>query len=119
MSYKCYICGKEYSSPVEAANCTLTCHKKLQEQQELRELEISISNMFSDLQELCKEYSTRNNYVEPYVTFHIKNKGAAYNYVQCRQNNFKNNRDNLYQWKDAANDFVRLVKEFSDAEAED
>ena len=26
--FKCYICGKEYETPIEAANCTIDCTKK-------------------------------------------------------------------------------------------
>lgn len=27
--FKCYICGKEYDTPVEAANCTISCNDRV------------------------------------------------------------------------------------------
>lgn len=72
--FKCYICGKEYDTPVEAANCTLSCNGKLKEIKELEELKCSITASFEDLQELCKEYSERNSDTNIYITFHSEPK---------------------------------------------
>lgn len=72
--FKCYICGKEYNTPVEAANCTISCNDKLKEIKELEELKCSITTSFEDLQELCKEYSERNSDTNIYITFHSEPK---------------------------------------------
>ena len=40
--FKCYICGKEYETPIDAANCTIECTKKQEiEKEELRRKEIA------------------------------------------------------------------------------
>lgn len=72
--FKCYICGKEYDTPVEAANCTISCNDRLKEIKELEELKCSITNSFEDLQELCREYSERNSDTNIYITFHSEPK---------------------------------------------
>ena len=72
--FKCYICGKEYNTPVEAANCTITCNEKLQESKELKELENAITTTFKDLQELCTKYSERSKDTNVFVRFHSEPK---------------------------------------------
>ena len=47
MSYKCYICGKEYNSPERAALCTIQCARG--QRLELESLRTEIDNDISNL----------------------------------------------------------------------
>ena len=60
MSYKCYICGKEYETPKEAANCTISCANKAEESErkaKLKEIRNKIDIGYKELKDLCKQYS--------------------------------------------------------------
>lgn len=65
--YKCYICGKEYKDVVEAALCTLDCNKELQKKrnvEHLQELSYLITDKYTELKELCKEYSKLDSEID-------------------------------------------------------
>ncbi len=58
--YKCYICGRTYNSPVDAANCTISCSKKEENanvQKELQELREKIAVTYKSLKTLCENYN--------------------------------------------------------------
>lgn len=58
--YKCYICGRTYNSPVDAANCTISCSKKAENaniQKELQELREKIAVTYKSLKTLCENYN--------------------------------------------------------------
>lgn len=58
--YKCYICGRTYNSPVDAANCTISCNKKEENanvQKELQEIANKIDGTYKELKNLCEHYS--------------------------------------------------------------
>lgn len=66
-SYKCHICGKEYKTAIEAANCTIADNRKnklmeLQKEEELRlsklkKIKEGISSTYNDLYQQCKAYN--------------------------------------------------------------
>lgn len=55
--FKCYICGKEYNTPVEAAQCTMDCSKKQEDTARKKELGRIITDKYVELKALCEEYS--------------------------------------------------------------
>jgi hypothetical protein len=69
--FKCYICGKEYETPIEAANCTIECTKKQEiEKEELRRKEIAEQRRKESLKVLrdtiTKQYEGLKNNVNKY-----------------------------------------------------
>lgn len=54
--YKCYICGKEYNTPIEAANCTIKCNEH--KNKEYNELMNTIVNKYNELQTLCDKFNS-------------------------------------------------------------
>ena len=69
--FKCYICGKEYETPIDAANCTIDCTKKQEiEKEELRRKEIAEQRRKESLKVLrdtiTKQYEGLKNNVNKY-----------------------------------------------------
>ena len=96
MSYKCYICGKEYGSPREAANCTLECSNKMEEsekQAKLKELRDKIDSGYKELKNLCKQYSDISTTESVDISLNIydkliykSNNPDGLNYINCSDN---------------------------------
>ena len=71
MMFKCYICGKEYETPIEAANCTIECNKKQEiEKEEQRRKAIEEQRRKESLKVLrdtiTKQYEGLKNNINKY-----------------------------------------------------
>ena len=71
MMFKCYICGKEYETPIEAANCTIECTKKQEiEKEEQRRKAIEEQRRKESLKVLrdtiTKQYKGLKNNINKY-----------------------------------------------------
>lgn len=69
--FKCYICGKEYETPIEAANCTIECTKKQEiEKEEQRRKAIEEQRRKESLKVLrdtiTKQYKGLKNNINKY-----------------------------------------------------
>ena len=69
--FKCYICGKEYETPIEAANCTIECTKKQEiEKEEQRRKAIEEQRRKESLKVLrdtiTKQYEGLKNNINKY-----------------------------------------------------
>lgn len=54
--YKCYICGNEYKTPIEAAKCTIKCNEHMNK--ECNELMNKIVDKYNEIQALCDKYNS-------------------------------------------------------------
>lgn len=100
MLYKCYICGREYESARDAANCTLNCSNKAEESEKeakLKEIRDKIDIRYKELKDLCKQYSdiSTTEFVDISLTTCAKlvynsNNLNNLNYINC-SNNTENN----------------------------
>ena len=60
--FKCYICGKEYESAVEAAKCTLNCNEKAEKEDAkkkalLKTLRDTITSQYTGLKNNIEKYN--------------------------------------------------------------
>lgn len=77
MLYKCYICGRGYDNPVDAANCTISCSQSKENtaiQKELYELKEKIDDTYKTLKTLCHKYNelSRTENIEVSMRNNIK-----------------------------------------------
>lgn len=97
--YKCYICGKEYEDAVEAALCTLDCNKKLQNVERLQELSHLITDKYTELKELCKEYSKLDSEIDVDVV--LKKRTKVRTSARAINNTNTVNSENPVSWNEA------------------
>lgn len=69
--FRCYVCGKEYETPIEAANCTIECTKKQEiEKEEQRRKAIEEQRRKESLKVLrdtiTKQYEGLKNNINKY-----------------------------------------------------
>ena len=60
--FKCYICGKEYETPIEAANCTIKCNEKekARKKELLNTLKDTITRQYTALENNIRKYNNLN-----------------------------------------------------------
>lgn len=74
--YECYICGKKYNTPIEAAECVFRCNDKKKLEQEREDLRTEITIYFTELRGLCAQYSDIDPDIDLKVNLNVIRKNS-------------------------------------------
>lgn len=65
--YCCAVCGKEYASIVERANCELVCSKRIEEEAKKAAEDKKIEEQMARLAEIDAAYAAADKLMEKYI----------------------------------------------------
>lgn len=111
--FKCYICGKEYEKAIDAANCTIKCHEKTEQEEAkkkelLKVLKDTITSQYTGLKNNIKKYNELSNTEELEITLITNSKS------NCTNNTNNTKTENKYRRSndDVFNTFMTMLKEY-------
>lgn len=113
--FKCYICGKEYESPVEAAKCTINCNEKAEKEEAkkkevLKTLRDTITSQYTGLKNNIKKYNELSNTEELEITLNTNTKSAHTN--TNNTNNTKVENKSKQSYEDVFDTFIKALNKY-------
>ncbi len=119
--FKCYICGKEYETPIEAANCTIKCDEKekARKKELLTTLKDTITRQYTALENNIRKYNNLNPDEPINIKLSIGDDKAVPNSDDVEANKSDetttSNEDtftNYNFYEDTLNNFIKMLNKY-------